>query len=227
MRCCGTSCRWSGLLGALIGVITCCWVASGIQSPTPQSVQDEHTGTVVEDELETITLGAGCFWCTEAVFLQIRGVEKVVSGFSGGHVESPTYKQVMTGATGHAEVAQITFDPKVVSVDKILEVFFTCHDPTTLNRQGADVGTQYRSAIFYHNDAQRERAELYKRQLDSSGVFSDAIVTEITPFQAFYPAEDYHQNYFANNPNQGYCRAVVKPKVDKIKKAFAEWLKDK
>jgi peptide-methionine (S)-S-oxide reductase len=171
---------------------------------------------------EKATFGSGCFWCTEAIFQQLRGVESVESGYSGGEVANPTYEQVCTGRTGHAEVVQITYDPAVISFDELLKVFWQTHDPTTLNRQGHDVGTQYRSAIFYHNDAQRRTAETYKQQLDASGTFSAPIVTEITPFKNFYPAEDYHENYFRLNPAQSYCVAVIRPKVEKFKKEFKD-----
>ena len=171
------------------------------------------------------TFGNGCFWCTEAVFQQMKGVEKVVSGYTGGAVKNPTYRQVCDGTTGHAEVIQITFDPKVVSYAALLEVFWRTHDPTTRNRQGNDVGTQYRSAIFTHNERQRELAEAYKAKIDAAGVFSKPVVTEIVPAVEFYPAEDYHQNYFAENGRQPYCRAVIVPKIDKLKKVFADKLK--
>ena len=176
---------------------------------------------------ELATFGTGCFWCTEAVFQQLKGVKKVVSGYSGGHVLNPTYKQVCTGTTGHAEVIQVTFDPAVISYPELLEVFWRSHDPTTPNRQGYDVGPQYRSAIFTHSDRQKQLAELYKGKVDAAKVFSDPIVTEIVPFTVFYPAEDYHQNYFAENGEQPYCRAVIKPKVDKLRAVFKDKLKAK
>jgi peptide-methionine (S)-S-oxide reductase len=166
------------------------------------------------------TFGTGCFWCTEAVFQQLKGVKSVVSGFSGGHVETPSYEQVMTGTTGHTEVCQIEFNPEQISFEDLLEVFFETHDPTTLNRQGNDVGTQYRSAIFYHSEEQREIAERVKSENDASGNWKKSIVTEVTAFDKFYPAEDYHQNYFKNNPNQGYCRYVIAPKLQKFEKVF-------
>lgn len=176
--------------------------------------------------LETATLGGGCFWCTEAVFLEMKGVEKVVPGYSGGHVKNPAYREVTTGRTGHAEVVQITFDPKVTSFSEILEVFFMTHDPTTLNRQGNDVGTQYRSAIFYHNEEQKKIAEKVIALFEEDKVYDDPIVTEVTPFKAFYLAEDYHHNYFERNRNQPYCQFVVAPKVEKFRKIFKEKLKD-
>ncbi|MHA1966013.1 MAG: peptide-methionine (S)-S-oxide reductase MsrA [Candidatus Thorarchaeota archaeon] len=170
--------------------------------------------------MELITFGSGCFWCTEAVFQQLKGVETVVSGYSGGSVEKPSYEQVTSGRTGHAEVCQIQFDPEQISFEEILEVFFNTHDPTTLNRQGNDVGTQYRSVIFYHSEEQRTTAEKVKTELDKSGSWKNPIVTEIVPFEKFYPAEGYHQNYFRNNPNQSYCRLVIAPKLDKFEKVF-------
>ena len=172
---------------------------------------------------ELATLGAGCFWCVEAVFQRLEGVTAVVSGYTGGRRPNPTYEQICTGATGHAEVAQITFDPAVISFEALLEVFWETHDPTTLNRQGNDVGTQYRSAIFYHSPAQQAAAEASKAIAQQA--FSDPIVTEITPLDVFYPAEDYHQNYFNTHPNQSYCAFVVAPKVQKLRKVFAAKLK--
>jgi peptide-methionine (S)-S-oxide reductase len=175
--------------------------------------------------MEVTTLGAGCFWCIEAVFQGLKGVEKVVSGYTGGTVPNPTYHQVCTGRTGHAEVAQITFDPDVISFEEILYVFWRTHDPTTLNRQGADVGTQYRSAIFYHDEVQKAIAEKSLAETEASSLWPNPIVTEITPLPEFYEAEDYHQNYFSDNPNQPYCRAVIDPKVRKFRKEFAHKLK--
>ena len=176
--------------------------------------------------LETATLGAGCFWCVEAVFQDLKGVQRVVSGYAGGSVTNPTYEQICTGTTGHAEVIQITYDPEVISFDDLLYVFWRTHDPTTLNRQGADVGTQYRSAIFYHNDQQKAIAENSKRQTDESGLWPNPIVTEIVPFTEFYEAEDYHQNFYRQNPNQPYCRMVIDPKMRKFKKEFQDKLQD-
>ena len=177
--------------------------------------------------LETATLAAGCFWCIEAVFDDLKGVEDVVSGYSGGNTENPTYRQVCDGNTGHAEVAQIRFDPSVISFKDILRVFFAVHDPTTLNRQGNDVGTQYRSAIFYHNDEQKRDAEEVIKEITDEGVYDNPIVTEVTSFEKFWPAEDYHQEYFLNNPSQPYCQAVVAPKVAKFRKKFVDRLKSK
>jgi peptide-methionine (S)-S-oxide reductase len=163
---------------------------------------------------ELATLGGGCFWCTEAVIERLPGVKKVVSGYAGGHVANPTYEEVCTGTTGHAEVIQVEFDPAVVSYEKVLEVFFEAHDPTSLNRQGADEGTQYRSVIFYHNEEQKKAAA--KAKIAAQALWSDPIVTEIKPLEKFYPAEGYHQDYFRRNPNQGYCSFVIRPKVKKL-----------
>ena len=177
------------------------------------------------ENLQTATLAGGCFWCVEAVFDDLRGVADVVSGYSGGHTENPTYAQVCSESTGHAEVIQVKFDPAEISFKEILQVFFAVHDPTTLNRQGHDVGTQYRSAIFYHDEEQKRVAEEVIKEITDEGVYDAPIVTEITPFEKFYEAEDYHQEYFANNPNQPYCAAVVAPKVSKFRNAFLTRLK--
>jgi peptide-methionine (S)-S-oxide reductase len=174
---------------------------------------------------ERATLGAGCFWCVEAIFQQLQGVQQVVSGYAGGAVENPTYQQVCTGTTGHAEAVQITFDPQVIAYADLLEVFWRTHDPTTLNQQGADMGTQYRSAIFYHTPEQQALAEQSKRAIARSGLWPNPIVTEITPFTNFYAAEPYHQNYFRLNPHQPYCRAVIDPKVRKFQKTYQDKLK--
>jgi peptide-methionine (S)-S-oxide reductase len=170
---------------------------------------------------ETITLGGGCFWCLEAVYDEIRGVTDVQSGYAGGHVANPSYREVCAETTGHAEVVQVRFHPDEISLKELLSVFFTVHDPTTLNRQGADVGTQYRSAIFYHNEAQRETAVQLIDELNAAKIWGSPIVTEIAPLTEFYVAEDYHQEYYANNPGQGYCRIVVAPKVAKFRKKFS------
>jgi peptide-methionine (S)-S-oxide reductase len=202
--------------------------AGSEHSPTPEPfpVPDPDQGAdAAAGGTELATFGSGCFWCTEAVFQQMRGVQKVVSGYSGGDVANPTYKQVCTGTTGHAEVVQVTFDPGVVSYPELLEVFWRSHDPTTRDRQGADVGPQYRSVIFTHTDRQRRLAERYKQKIDAAGVFPKPLVTEIVPFAAFYPAEDDHQNYYASNPRQPYCRAVIGPKLDKLRKVFQDRLK--
>src|SRR5436190_340482 len=176
-------------------------------------------------KLETATFGEGCFWCSEAVYQRLRGVKSVVSGYSGGNVDKPTYEQVCTGRTGHAEVTQINYDPAEIKFEDLLKVFWQTHDPTTLNQQGHDVGTQYRSAVFYHNEDQHRIAEQYKKQLDKSGTFKSPIVTEITPIKNFFPAEKYHQNYFNLNPSQQYCQFVIRPKVEKFNKDFKELLK--
>ena len=174
---------------------------------------------------EKATFGSGCFWCTEAVFQRLKGVRAVVSGYSGGRVENPTYQQVCSGLTGHAEVVQVTYDPAQVSYEELLEVFWATHDPTTPNRQGPDVGTQYRSVIFYHNDQQRKLAEHYRKKLDASGAFGAPIVTEIAPLGKFFPAEDYHQDYYRLNERQPYCQAVIRPKLEKLQKVFGQRLK--
>lgn len=176
---------------------------------------------------EVATFGAGCFWCVEAVFQQLEGVVSVASGYEGGRVANPTYRQVCTGLTGHAEVCEIRFQPDKITFDELLQVFWQTHDPTTLNRQGNDQGTQYRSVIFYHSEAQRKQAETRKRQLNEAGVFPRPIVTEITPASVFYKAEDYHQNYYRTNPAQGYCQVVIRPKVEKLQKVFKDKLKTK
>lgn len=205
----------------------------GGSSPTPPAQPDNPADRFAQARLatskpptqaETATLGGGCFWCLEAVFQQLRGVRKVTSGYSGGHVKNPTYEQVCTGTTGHAEVVQVVFDPQAISYEELLEVFFAIHDPTTLNRQGNDVGPQYRSVIFYHNERQRQTALGLKDRLDRSGRYAAPIVTQIVPFEAFYPAEEYHQNYFRRNPNQSYCRVVIAPKLEKFKKQFQKKL---
>ncbi|SFD71730.1 peptide-methionine (S)-S-oxide reductase MsrA [Flavobacterium phragmitis] len=175
--------------------------------------------------LETITLGGGCYWCVEAVYENLDGVKSVVSGFSGGNVANPTYEEVCTGETGHAEVVQITYDKKVTDINEIFKVFFTVHDPTTLNRQGADVGTQYRSVIFYKNAEQKKAAESIIADLNKAKVYKSPIVTKVEPFKVFYKAEDYHQNYYANNKNQPYCRMVIQPKLEKFEKVFKDKLK--
>lgn len=180
-----------------------------------------------EDGKKIATLGAGCFWCVEAVFEELEGVSAVSSGYMGGHVDNPTYRQVCEGTTGHAEVCRVLYDPEKISFERILEVFWKTHDPTTLNRQGYDTGTQYRSAVFYHDEEQKQAAERLKKRLDDSGAFNDPIVTEITAASKYYPAENYHQNYFSNNPNQRYCQAVIVPKMEKFRKVFKDDLKKK
>jgi len=179
----------------------------------------------MKDKFEIATFGGGCFWCVEAIFERVKGVQHVESGYSGGEVANPDYKIVTSGRTGHAEVVQITYDPETVSYLELLEIFFKTHDPTTLNRQGADVGTQYRSIVLFHNDEQGKLARETIRQLDSERIWSDPIVTQVEAFESFYSAEAYHQEYFENNPNMGYCRMVITPKVEKFEKVFKEKLK--
>lgn len=187
---------------------------------------DSHPeGELIMARHEVATLAGGCFWCLEAVFQDLKGVEQVESGYAGGHVPNPSYQLVCTGTTGHAEVVQITFDPDVISYGELLEVFFTIHDPTTLNRQGADVGTQYRSAAFFHSPQQKTEAERVIAELTAAGTWDDAIVTEVAPLETFYPAEEYHRDYFKRNPEQAYCRAVIAPKVAKARKLFLEKLR--
>jgi peptide-methionine (S)-S-oxide reductase len=185
-------------------------------------VSDESYGGHAGNAPETATLAGGCFWCLEAVFESVRGVASVKSGYAGGHKPSPTYEEVCTGSTGHAEVVQVVFDPEVVSYNQILEIFFAIHDPTTLNRQGGDVGTQYRSAVFTHSDTQREAARRVIQELDEEGPWDDPIVTEVVPLETFFPAEAYHDTYFRNNPSQPYCRVVIDPKVQKFRKRFED-----
>jgi peptide-methionine (S)-S-oxide reductase len=187
----------------------------------PMTTDDRANGSTTE----VATLGGGCFWCLEAVYQELRGVEKVESGYSGGDVPNPTYRQVCSETTGHAEVVQVTFDPDEVSYKDILEVYFTIHDPTTLNRQGADVGTQYRSVIFYHDEDQKRAAEEVISELEAKGIWNNPIVTEVAPFDEFYVAEDYHQNYFRNNGFQPYCQVIIAPKVAKFRKEHLERLK--
>jgi peptide-methionine (S)-S-oxide reductase len=197
--------------------------------PWPQFVQGATppmtAAPTPSTKTETATLAGGCFWCTEAVFQQLKGVQSVVSGYTGGLTKNPTYEQVCTGMTGHAEAIQIVYDPTVISFAELLEVFWQTHDPTTRNRQGNDVGTQYRSAIFFHSDEQRKLAEEYKKKLDAAGAFRSPIVTEIERYTEFYTAEKYHQDFFATNPRQSYCLAVIPPKLEKLKKVFADKVK--
>ena len=199
--------------------------------PIPAAAEDAKkaspsTPAKAVDGLEKATFGSGCFWCTEAVFQQLKGVKSVVSGYSGGKTKNPTYEEVCTGNSGHAEVIQVTYDPKIVSYPELLEVFWKTHDPTTLNQQGADRGTQYRSVIFFHNEPQQKLADEYLKKLDASGVFDAPIVTEISPLKEFYPGEKYHQNYFRNNPDNPYCTAVIKRKVAKFRAVFKDKLKE-
>jgi len=209
------------LLGISSGLQAC---SSGTNSTTATQFPDMTAQP--EQKTDTAYLAAGCFWCIEAIFQQLDGVISVSSGYTAGQVKNPSYKEVCTGLTGHAEAARIIYDPAKLSFDELLEVFWKTHDPTTLNRQGADVGTQYRSGIYYINDEQKATAEKYKKELDASGAFEKPIVTEIVPFDgAFYVAEDYHQNYYNQNGEQGYCRMVIQPKVEKFKKVFPDKLK--
>ena len=180
---------------------------------------------MLEKKFETATLGNGCFWCSEAVFQQLKGIIKIQSGYSGGDMANPDYKTVCTGVTGHAEAIEIVYDPEIINYHDILEVFWKTHDPTTLNRQGNDVGSQYRSVIFYHNEEQKEIAEQYMKQLDESGVFGKPIVTVIEPYTKFYPAENYHDNYYNLNPSESYCQYVIRPKIEKFQMHFKEKLK--
>lgn len=227
------------LLLAVCGFITGCSVSNQASTtevaPMTTSPSDETTPVApashevavesTESETEIATFGAGCFWCVEAVFKELKGVISVESGYTGGHVVNPTYEEVCSATTGHAEVCRITYEPATISFEELLEVFWQTHDPTTLNQQGADRGPQYRSAVFYHSDKQKELAENYKKALDESGAFRAPIVTEITRAGIYYKAEDYHQDYFELNPFNPYCRAVAKPKVDKVRKVFKDKLK--
>lgn len=214
-------------------VLLASFIAVSIFVAVSMAVTGDHKDSVMGGEKnmdstgknEVATLAGGCFWCLEAVYNDLRGVEKVVSGYSGGRVANPTYEQVTTGKTGHAEVVQITFDPQVISFKELLEVFFTIHDPTTLNRQGADVGTQYRSAIYYHSPEQKAVADQTVADITAAKIWKDPIVTEVTKLAAFYPAEEYHQRYWERNPNQGYCRMVIEPKVIKFRRQFMSKLK--
>lgn len=216
-------CLITNLLIAMKSILLFALLLIGLQACS----QNPESKTTMNNNLfETATFGSGCFWCTEAVFQQLKGVESVMPGYSGGKRENPTYEQVSTGATGHAEVTQVKFDPSVITYDELLEVFWKSHDPTTLNRQGADVGTQYRSVIFYHNEQQKAIAEQYKKKLNEAGAYDNPIVTEIEQFTAFYPAEDYHVNYYNNNKRAPYCTFVIQPKLDKIRQVFKDKLKE-
>ncbi len=218
-------------LAVLLPLILVGAVLSLVTSPDPglfrrDGPNSEGEPDKMPDELETATLGAGCFWCVEAVYQDIKGVQNVLSGYSGGRTENPTYEEVCGGATGHAEAVQITFDPAVISFEDIIYIFWRTHDPTTLNRQGADSGTQYRSVIYHHSDEQKTAAERSKQETDASGLWPDPIVTEISPATTFYTAETYHQDYFRINPDQPYCRMVIDPKMRKFRKQFPEKLKE-
>jgi peptide-methionine (S)-S-oxide reductase len=205
----------------------------GLEERLRKQDRKGHAMTLLDEKAEAspktalATFGGGCFWCTEAVFLELRGVKKVVSGYTGGRSPNPTYKDVCTGLTGHAEVIQIEFDPKQITFEQLLDVFFHTHDPTTKNRQGADVGTQYRSAVFFHDEQQKEAATKVIAELDKSGDFENPIVTTLEEMKTFYPAEDYHQNYFALNSGEGYCRVVISPKLEKFQKRYKALLKKK
>jgi peptide-methionine (S)-S-oxide reductase len=206
------------------------WLLMALGCDPRAQIQSTKSVDMPEKEInqtisETATFGAGCFWCVEAVFQELEGVKSVTSGYMGGQVKNPSYKEVCTGTTGHAEVAQIVYDPSKISFKDLLEVFWQTHDPTTLNRQGADAGTQYRSAIFYNSEEQRAEAEKYKKELNESGAFDKPIVTEISAAETFYPAEDYHQNYYNQNGEAAYCQFVIRPKVDKFRKVFGDKLK--
>lgn len=210
----------------LISLVSFAGLSSCAQKDNSSTIKKEPLAmTTSSAKLDTATFGTGCFWCTEAIFQELKGVEKVTSGYSGGTVPNPTYEQVCSKTTGHAECLNILYNPTVISFDELLEVFWKVHDPTTLNRQGADVGTQYRSVIFYHNQEQKAKAEKYKTALDKSGAWSNPIVTSLEAFKVFYPAEEYHQNYYRNNTGQGYCQFVIRPKLEKFEKVFKDKLK--
>ena len=220
---------------ASLGLATCLISLTSLVSCAQKTMNEKMTTTATAvsqtaaantEGTETATFANGCFWCTEAIFEELDGVISATSGYTDGTVPNPTYKEVCTGETGHAEALEIVYDPKKISFDELLEVFWETHDPTTLNRQGADEGTQYRSGIYYHNAEQKAKAERYKAELDKSGAFNNPIVTEIKPYSKFYPAEDYHQQYFENNENQNpYCKIVIRPKLDKFRKVFKDKLK--
>jgi peptide-methionine (S)-S-oxide reductase len=210
----------------LITAISFLGLTSCAQKDNDNKIKNNMDKDIISNgTTDTATFGTGCFWCTEAIFQQLDGVIKVTSGYSGGQVKKPTYKEVCAGTTGHAECLNIVYDPAKITFDELLEIFWQTHDPTTLNRQGGDVGTQYRSVIFYHNDEQKAKSEKYKTELDKSGAFENPIVTTLEPAATFYPAEDYHQNYYNNNGSQGYCQMVIRPKVEKFKKVFKDKLK--
>ena len=211
------------LLGGTVIVSNARFSSSAEGTDAPESA--EAILSPPAGKLAQATFGGGCFWCTEAVYQQLRGVYSVTSGYSGGKKENPTYEEICTGLTGHAEVIQVEYDPQQVSFAELLEVFWMTHDPTTLNQQGADIGTQYRSVVFYHNDQQKRQAEEYQAKLDQSGAFAAPIVTEISPFTKFYAAEKYHQDYYERYPEQDYCRAVIGPKLEKLRKVFHDKLK--
>lgn len=211
-------------LGLVTGLISCA------EQPTNAKIKSMDNNTTINDTTttgitDTATFGTGCFWCTEAIFQQVDGVVKVTSGYAGGQTENPNYKEVCSGTTGHAECLNIVYDTSKITFDELLEIFWQVHDPTTLNRQGADAGTQYRSVVFYHNAEQKAKVEKYKAELDKSGAWDNPIVTTLEPLTKFYPAEDYHQNYYNDNTGQGYCQFVIRPKVEKFQKVFKSKLK--
>lgn len=208
----------------LMGALLFYSISGAIPNPYPKQVDLPSLNAVIQQK-DTATFASGCFWCVEAKFSQLEGVLKVTSGYTGGHLKNPTYKQVLTGSTGHAEACNIVFDPSVISYDELLEAFFLSHDPTQLNRQGNDVGTQYRSAIFYHNNSQKEKAEYYINTLTQQLIYNKPIVTQVNPFTKFYIAEDYHQQYYENNPNQSYCQYVIQPELERFKEIFKDKLK--
>lgn len=205
----------------LVSTLFACGRADSQTNKPPMNTQ------TIPPDADTATFGAGCFWCVEAIFSELKGVLQVMSGYSGGHIKNPAYKEVCNGNTGHAEVCRIIYDPKIISFETLLSVFWQTHDPTTPNRQGNDIGSQYRSVIFYHDETQKMLAEKYLTELNHSGAFANPVITEITAFEAFYPAEDYHQQYFAINGDEPYCRMVVKPKVEKFRKVFKDKLQSK
>jgi peptide-methionine (S)-S-oxide reductase len=210
----------------LTGVLFATFASCAQKKTSTKSTNMKDTNTDQAKGANAVaTFGTGCFWCTEAIFQELEGVVKVTSGYSGGHVDNPTYRQVCDGNTGHAECLNIEYDSTKISFDELLEVFWQTHNPTTLNRQGNDIGTQYRSVIFYHNEEQRAKAEKYKVELNKSGAWDDPVVTTLEPFDRFYPAEDYHQNYYNNNTGEGYCQFVIRPKLEKFEKVFKSKLK--
>ncbi|MFK5878546.1 MAG: peptide-methionine (S)-S-oxide reductase MsrA [Flavobacteriaceae bacterium] len=209
-----------GILGFVILFTACTSQAQEKKNQQKTTIKKMNT-----ENMNYATFGGGCFWCTEAIFDQLEGVEKVESGYSGGHIKNPEYREVTTGSTGHAEVIHITYNPTIISFEELLDIFFNTHNPTTLNQQGADRGTQYRSAVFYHDAVQQEAANKMIKSLDDAHVFEDRIVTEVTAFDAFYVAENYHQDYYENNKFQGYCQAVINPKLEKFQRQYKEKLK--
>jgi peptide-methionine (S)-S-oxide reductase len=222
------------ILQRIPSLIPMAFFALALSCSNPQKAQNNSTTKQKKDSMstddstakwDTATFGAGCFWCVEAIFLEVEGVKSVRSGYTGGSVKNPTYKEICTGNTGHAEVTRIVYDPAVTSFKELLEVFWEIHDPTSLNKQGNDVGTQYRSAVFYHTTQQKEEAEFYKNKLNEEKAYAKPVVTEIVPVGEFYKAEDYHQDYYTNNADQTYCVYVIRPKIDKFRKAFKHKLK--